>query len=379
MHGVMFRWKHGSPPEEIGIISSDASAFQSQHGESMRKVVGVIAQEMEVTCPELVHQTPDGFLTVAYADIVPFIVEALKKHDKELSVVAQKSKELAFHQAKFAEQIRLLQAAAAVPLASPPSAKKHAPVKRRVSAAAPAEVSCLDKMAQCFQTKSFRLAAAAGIVIIIALILSLSVIFADLAENPPSRTIPSSPQPPPLGSESWSPKNYYPDPGFEDPSTNWIGNYSLVEYSSDSLLNQLKRTAPFDAGSVFLLTQSTSATAASVASSVSTLDVPIPRNSTIHASIWAYAAVVAASFEATIETTESATTTNEANFIRSRRFRTLKAGKRRRLGRRRPLPPGKGEGVTFPVEFHRNTEDFQRSWKIQRFFCSEGGEPNRPN
>jgi len=44
-----------------------------------KRVVGLIAQEVRKVIPEVVHEDPEGFLTVAYAEIIPVLIEAFKQ------------------------------------------------------------------------------------------------------------------------------------------------------------------------------------------------------------------------------------------------------------------------------------------------------------
>jgi len=48
-----------------------------------RRVIGLIAQEVQRVVPEVVHEDQNGILSVSYTEIVPIVIEALKQHMKE--------------------------------------------------------------------------------------------------------------------------------------------------------------------------------------------------------------------------------------------------------------------------------------------------------
>lgn len=51
------------------------------------KGYGVIAQEIEQTLPNIVHTNPDGRKTVAYDQIIPFLVSAIKHQQTQIDVL----------------------------------------------------------------------------------------------------------------------------------------------------------------------------------------------------------------------------------------------------------------------------------------------------
>jgi hypothetical protein len=58
-----------------------------------KKEIGLIAQEVEEFLPEVVGETPDGFKTVAYANVVGLLIEAIKEQQntiKELNTRLEK-------------------------------------------------------------------------------------------------------------------------------------------------------------------------------------------------------------------------------------------------------------------------------------------------
>jgi hypothetical protein len=64
LQGKSFKWKNGEQLEESGG----------------KRVIGFIAQEVQRIIPNVVHQDENGYLSVAYAELVPIVIEALKEH-----------------------------------------------------------------------------------------------------------------------------------------------------------------------------------------------------------------------------------------------------------------------------------------------------------
>jgi hypothetical protein len=55
---------------------------------------GVIAQEIEKVLPEVVKERPDGSKSVAYMEIIPVLIEAIKEQQKEIEQLNKKLSEL---------------------------------------------------------------------------------------------------------------------------------------------------------------------------------------------------------------------------------------------------------------------------------------------
>lgn len=74
LQGKSYVWKTDQESEEKGG----------------KRVIGLIAQEVQKVLPQVVHQDENGFLSVAYAELVPVLIEAFKaqlrqyENDKEL-------------------------------------------------------------------------------------------------------------------------------------------------------------------------------------------------------------------------------------------------------------------------------------------------------
>jgi len=55
---------------------------------------GFIAQEVEEVMPEVVHTDKEGYKSVAYANVVPMLVEALKAQQKTIEDLTERLKRL---------------------------------------------------------------------------------------------------------------------------------------------------------------------------------------------------------------------------------------------------------------------------------------------
>ena len=66
-----------SPLEKV--LALRGVTFNKTSDESQRAHVGLIAQEVEQVLPEVVHTNPEGYKSVAYANIVGVLVEAIKE------------------------------------------------------------------------------------------------------------------------------------------------------------------------------------------------------------------------------------------------------------------------------------------------------------
>jgi hypothetical protein len=79
LRGVTFDWKR----EDFPRLNFDGG-----------RQIGFIAQEVEKVLPELVTTDPNGYKSVAYANIVPVLVEAMKRltQEKEAQIRELKAK-----------------------------------------------------------------------------------------------------------------------------------------------------------------------------------------------------------------------------------------------------------------------------------------------
>jgi hypothetical protein len=78
LKGKSYEWK----PETL-----PAKERESDGGG--KRVIGLIAQEVQRVLPQVVHETEDGLLSVNYAEIVPVLIEAFKQHAKKTEEVQE--------------------------------------------------------------------------------------------------------------------------------------------------------------------------------------------------------------------------------------------------------------------------------------------------
>jgi hypothetical protein len=69
------------------IISSRGVTFDRNNG---KKEVGVIAQEIQNTIPEVIHEDTNGLLSVNYSGIIGVLIEAIKEQEARISILEQK-------------------------------------------------------------------------------------------------------------------------------------------------------------------------------------------------------------------------------------------------------------------------------------------------
>ena len=76
---------------DINDIQSDVSIeiMNKIQAEKKRKKVGFIAQELEEIFPEAVYTTTEGMKAIAYSEIIPLLVEAIKEQQNEIDELKQ--------------------------------------------------------------------------------------------------------------------------------------------------------------------------------------------------------------------------------------------------------------------------------------------------
>ena len=53
--------------------------FEFKADQAKTRKVGVLAQEVQAICPEIVTTDPDGWLGLAYQDVVPLLVAGIRE------------------------------------------------------------------------------------------------------------------------------------------------------------------------------------------------------------------------------------------------------------------------------------------------------------
>ena len=104
MRGVTYKLKeqdNGATTANIlqsDVSSRDTSSSQSPvpveiinkiKAEKKRKKAGFIAQELEEIFPEAVYTLPNGKKAIAYSEIIPLLVEAIKEQQNEIDELKQ--------------------------------------------------------------------------------------------------------------------------------------------------------------------------------------------------------------------------------------------------------------------------------------------------
>jgi hypothetical protein len=73
--------------------------------------IGFIAQEVEKVLPELVSTNASGYKSVAYANVVPVMVEAMKQQQQQMSKLSAENTALKRQLAGLSELVRQIQTA----------------------------------------------------------------------------------------------------------------------------------------------------------------------------------------------------------------------------------------------------------------------------
>lgn len=96
LHGKTYRWKRKSPLDPVDASIPDPKTH---------KTIGFIAQEVQRIVPGLVQTDSSGFLSVAYAEFVPILVEAFKQHLEKFQEAKEELKTLEHQQLRRLDQI----------------------------------------------------------------------------------------------------------------------------------------------------------------------------------------------------------------------------------------------------------------------------------
>lgn len=101
--GVSYTWKQesddakkdGTDPRRKGGDEKKTSSLRKNKKYPEGRHYGVIAQEIEKVLPEVVTEGPDGTKAVAYTEIIPVLIEAIKEQQKEIEELKKKVEGLA--------------------------------------------------------------------------------------------------------------------------------------------------------------------------------------------------------------------------------------------------------------------------------------------
>lgn len=81
MEGVLFNWDKEKNKSKLAIFDDGTE-------------IGLIAQDVELIFPELVHIDEDGYRHIDYARIAPILIEAIKEQQTQITSLEKKNSEL---------------------------------------------------------------------------------------------------------------------------------------------------------------------------------------------------------------------------------------------------------------------------------------------
>jgi len=82
---IRFKLKHPSEYENISdTISPERIAEELQSEKYTKDRIGLIAQELQTTFPEIVLEGQDGYLRVNYTELIPVLVKAINKQQQQI-------------------------------------------------------------------------------------------------------------------------------------------------------------------------------------------------------------------------------------------------------------------------------------------------------
>ncbi len=95
MNPVTYNLKQPESPQTLSIAENDTISNVSlpsvQDRQEYQKIhYGLIAQELQEVCPELVYENSDGLLSVNYLEIIPMLIEAIKEQQIEINELKNK-------------------------------------------------------------------------------------------------------------------------------------------------------------------------------------------------------------------------------------------------------------------------------------------------
>jgi hypothetical protein len=291
LNGRSYRWK-----SDRVAVSSSASTSTDPTDENARgqRTLGFIAQELQRVVPEVVRETSSGFLSVAYAELIPILIEAFKFHmqkQRSAETSTQELHQLAEHFAamkrSFSDQLkhaseRLSELKSRT---KSRSTKSHKDASKKPNKTAQTSVEMqpmgLDRRPSrrtpiwalegdanekkkrprskkcCQNCTAGKIIGGIVVFLLLGTAVALGIAFGvkPSAFSPPSaenssNTSPAISNPTPIG---FTTTNYYVgDPGFEDPAAQvWGGNHSYYQYGSSKRALQTSRFPRVDNASSY--------------------------------------------------------------------------------------------------------------------------------
>jgi hypothetical protein len=233
LEGKSFRWKDNFG----GELQSESNEVEPK----ARKILGFIAQEVATVQPELVSQDSDGMMRVAYADLVPIIIEALKQQSLDLSMLENRAQsEFSHLEASAAQVTRQLSALSTPNISTGKSMNEKFHWEPRLKGRSRSESACCGLWKQFwFLPRASKVALATGVSLVLLAVIATALSIS-LAKGSVSQP------PPPV---AFRPQNYVLNGDFElrDPvsASYWPGQYFALKVPTSSRLRSKVRTHCF--------------------------------------------------------------------------------------------------------------------------------------
>ena len=95
MNPVAYNLKQPELPQtmstnENDTISNTTLSSIEDRQEYQKLHYGLIAQELQQVCPELVYENSNGLLSINYLEIIPILIEAIKEQQVEIDELKTK-------------------------------------------------------------------------------------------------------------------------------------------------------------------------------------------------------------------------------------------------------------------------------------------------
>lgn len=95
MNPVAYNLKQPELPQTLSLNENDTTsnatlASVEDRQEYQKLHYGLIAQELQQVCPELVYENADGLLSINYLEIIPILIEAIKEQQVEIEELKNK-------------------------------------------------------------------------------------------------------------------------------------------------------------------------------------------------------------------------------------------------------------------------------------------------
>lgn len=82
------------PQRVKDTLSIDPMSREYNEPKYLRKYIGFSAQDVQKVYPELVKQEPNGYLSMNYIGLIPFLVEAIKEQEAEIELLKKEIQDI---------------------------------------------------------------------------------------------------------------------------------------------------------------------------------------------------------------------------------------------------------------------------------------------